>query len=140
MTQQSQGFNTPQHNDSDDVRLMAMLIYLLGFVSGFIGPIIIWLVKKDDSKLIDQSGKSYLNMFISYMIWCAVPVVIMMFSLIFYMPFDPTSGLISIFIFLLLNLVILGLLITFSVFNIIGCVKYYQGTYYQAPLSIRFFK
>ena len=54
------------------------------------------------------------------------------------MPFDPTSGLISIFIFLLLNLVILGLLITFSVFNIIGCVKYYQGTYYQAPLSIRF--
>ena len=37
MTQQSQGFNTPQHNDSDDVRLMAMLIYLLGFVSGFIG-------------------------------------------------------------------------------------------------------
>ncbi|ADC86876.1 MULTISPECIES: DUF4870 domain-containing protein [Staphylococcus] len=140
MTQQSQGFNTPQHNDSDDVRLMAMLIYLLGFVSGFIGPLIIWLVKKDDSKLIDQSGKSYLNMFISYMIWCAVPVVIMMFSLIFYMPFDPTSGLISIFIFLLLNLVILGLLITFSVFNIIGCVKYYQGTYYQAPLSIRFFK
>ena len=74
MTQQSQGFNTPQHNDSDDVRLMAMLIYLLGFVSGFIGPLIIWLVKKDDSKLIDQSGKSYLNMFISYMIWCAVPV------------------------------------------------------------------
>lgn len=140
MTQQSQGFNTPQHNDSDDVRLMAMLIYLLGFVSGFIVPLIIWLVKKDDSKLIDQSGKSYLNMFISYMIWCAVPVVIMMFSLIFYMPFDPTSGLISIFIFLLLNLVILGLLITFSVFNIIGCVKYYQGTYYQAPLSIRFFK
>ncbi|AMG62308.1 DUF4870 domain-containing protein [Staphylococcus lugdunensis] len=140
MTQQSQGFNTPQHNDSDDVRLMAMLIYLLGFVSGFIGPLIIWLVKKDDSKLIDQSGKSYLNMFISYMIWCAVPVVIMIFSLIFYMPFDPTSGLISIFIFLLLNLVILGLLITFSVFNIIGCVKYYQGTYYQAPLSIRFFK
>ena len=140
MTQQSQGFNTPQHNDSDDVRLMAMLIYLLGFVSGFIGPLIIWLVKKDDSKLIDQSGKSYLNMFISYMIWCAVPVVIMMFSLIFYMPFNPTSGLISIFIFLLLNLVILGLLITFSVFNIIGCVKYYQGTYYQAPLSIRFFK
>lgn len=140
MTQQSQGFNTPQHNDSDDVRLMAMLIYLLSFVSGFIGPLIIWLVKKDDSKLIDQSGKSYLNMFISYMIWCAVPVVIMMFSLIFYMPFDPTSGLISIFIFLLLNLVILGLLITFSVFNIIGCVKYYQGTYYQAPLSIRFFK
>lgn len=140
MTQQSQGFNTPQHNDSDDVRLMAMLIYLLGFVSGFIGPLIIWLVKKDDSKLIDQSGKSYLNMFISYMIWCAVPVVIMMFSLIFYMPFDPTSGLISIFIFLLLNLVILGLLITFSVFNIIGCVKYYQGAYYQAPLSIRFFK
>lgn len=140
MTQQSQGFNTPQHNDSDDVRLMAMLIYLLGFVSGFIGPLIIWLVKKDDSKLIDQSGKSYLNMFISYMIWCAVPVVIMIFSLIFYMPFDPTSGLISIFIFLLLNLVILGLLITFSVFNIIDCVKYYQGTYYQAPLSIRFFK
>ena len=140
MTQQSQGFNTPQHNDSDDVRLMAMLIYLLGFVSGFIGPLIIWLVKKDDSKLIDQSGKSYLNMFISYMIWCAVPVVIIIFSLIFYMPFDPTSGLISIFIFLLLNLVILGLLITFSVFNIIGCVKYYQGTYYQAPLSIRFFK
>lgn len=31
---------------------MAMLAYLLGIVTGFIGPLILWLLKKDQSKFV----------------------------------------------------------------------------------------
>lgn len=35
---------------------MAMLAYLLGIVTGFIGPLIIWLIKKDQSKFVAYHG------------------------------------------------------------------------------------
>ncbi|MGI4790577.1 MAG: DUF4870 domain-containing protein [Janthinobacterium lividum] len=37
---------------SQDDRTMAMLAYLLGIVTGFVGPLIIWLIKKDQSKFV----------------------------------------------------------------------------------------
>ena len=46
---------------SKDDRTMAMLCHLLGIVLGFIGPLIIWLIKKDESPFIDDQGKEALN-------------------------------------------------------------------------------
>ena len=37
---------------SQDDRTMAMLAYLLGIFTGFIGPLVIWLIKKDTSKFV----------------------------------------------------------------------------------------
>src|SRR3954469_22476272 len=44
-----------------DDRTMAMLAHLLGIVLGFIGPLIIWLIKKDQSPFVDDQGKESLN-------------------------------------------------------------------------------
>lgn len=57
--------STIQNEESQDNRLMAMLIYLLSLFTGIIGPLIIWLLKRKESRLIDVSGKTYLNYFIS---------------------------------------------------------------------------
>lgn len=72
--------STVKRDNEDDARLMSMLIFLLGFFTSVIGPIIIWAIKRNESRLVDKAGKNYFNMLISYLIWnfvvgiCMVPV------------------------------------------------------------------
>lgn len=61
--------NHQPNRKSNDENIMAMLIYLLSLFTSIIGPLIIWLLKKDESKLVDRAGKNYLNYTISYIIW-----------------------------------------------------------------------
>ena len=37
---------------TQDEKTMAMLSYILGIFTGFLGPLILWLVKKDQSKFV----------------------------------------------------------------------------------------
>jgi hypothetical protein len=46
---------------TQDDRNMAMLAHLLAIVLGFLGPLIIWLIKKDSSEFVDDQGKEALN-------------------------------------------------------------------------------
>ena len=57
---------------NQDEKFLAMLIYLISFFTVFIGPLIIWLIKKDSSKFIDYHGREYLNFLISYTIYTIV--------------------------------------------------------------------
>ncbi|MCQ9205908.1 MAG: DUF4870 domain-containing protein [Omnitrophica bacterium] len=54
--------------DAKQENTMAMLCHLLGLI-GFIGPLIIWLIKKDESALVDKNGKESLNFQISLCIY-----------------------------------------------------------------------
>jgi len=47
--------------ESPDAKTMAMLCHLLGIFTGFLGALIIWLVKKDQSPFVNQQGKEALN-------------------------------------------------------------------------------
>ncbi len=40
---------------------MAMLGHLLAIVTGFVAPLIIWLIKKEESPFIDDHGREALN-------------------------------------------------------------------------------
>ncbi|WP_287237318.1 DUF4870 domain-containing protein [Staphylococcus sp.] len=51
---------------SQNDKTMAMLIWILNIFTGFIGPLIIWIMKKDESEYINRQGKNYLNFAISY--------------------------------------------------------------------------
>jgi len=53
---------------SQNAKNMAMLCHLLGFFTSFIGPLIIWLLKKDEDSFIDQQGKEALNFQITIII------------------------------------------------------------------------
>jgi uncharacterized protein len=103
-----------------DERLMAALIYVSSFFTVFIGPIIIWLLKKDESDLVDYHGKEYFNFLISYAIYGIIS---------------------SILIIVLIGLVIapiVGLLAI--IFTILAAIKAYEGEQYRIPTVIHFFK
>lgn len=51
---------TVQSAGKDDNN-MAMLAHLLGIFTGFIGALVIWLIKKDDSPFVEDQGKEALN-------------------------------------------------------------------------------
>ena len=103
-----------------DARLMATLIYVLSFFTSLIAPLIIWLIKRDESPFVDRAGKNYLNFLLSYLIWITVA---------------------SIAIFIIIGIIILPILLLLNfIFTIVAAVKAYNGEDYLPPLSIRFFK
>ena len=99
-----------------------MLAHLLGALLGFIGPLIIWLVKKDDHPFIDDQGKEALNFQLTVLIWYVGATVITMVTcgFLFFVMFVP----------MLLQII----------FGIIGTVQANNGLYYRYPMSIRFIK
>ena len=62
----------------------AMFLHLSGFISfifpivGWLIPIIIWLVKKDQSDYINMHGKMWINAMISYSIYIIISFVLML--------------------------------------------------------------
>ena len=117
----------PPGKDSEkEARTMAMLAHLLGALFGFLGPLIIWLVKKDEHQFVNDQGKEALNF--------------QLFLLIGYV----LSGILWVIISFVTcgigALLPLPLIITVLqlVFGIIGAVKSNQGEYYRYPLAYRF--
>lgn len=105
----------------------AMLCHLTA-LSGYIGvpfgnilgPLIIWLIKKDEMPVIDTQGKESLNFQISITIYALV------------------SGLLCVILigFLLLAILIIAQI----VLTIIASLKANNGEFYHYPLTIRFIK
>lgn len=104
----------------NDERLFAMLIYLVSLFFPILGPLIIWLIKRDDSEFVDYHGKEYFNFFISFAVYGIV------------------SGILMILLIGFLLLVVVGIL-TF-IFTIIALIKAYNGERYRIPLVFRIIK
>lgn len=102
---------------SNDERLFAALIYVISFFTAFIGPLVIWLIKKDESPYVDYYGKEYFNFFISYTVYSIISTILMLVLI----------GFITIWI--------VGIL--YFVFTIIAAIKAYEGTTYKIPLVFR---
>jgi uncharacterized Tic20 family protein len=102
---------------------MAMLAHLLGIFTGFIGALIIWLVKKDVPFVEDQA-KEALNFQITVAIAMVGAVIISAIS------------------FLCLHVVFLPHLVWVGnlVFCIMGAVKAKDGVAYRYPFAIRLIK
>ncbi|WP_217585797.1 DUF4870 domain-containing protein [Lentibacillus saliphilus] len=103
-----------------DERLYAMLIYLTSFFTTFIGPLIIWIMKREESEYVDFHGKQYLNFLISYTIYGFVSAIL---------------------IFVIIGIFMLVVLsIAYFIFTIIALLKAYNGEKYKIPLVIQFLK
>ncbi len=103
--------------------MLAHLAALAGFIIPFgniIGPLVVWLIKKDESAWVDRQGKESLNFQISVSIYAIV------------------AGILTIIIIGILLLIAVGI---FSlVMIIIATVKVNNGEDFQYPLCIRFLK
>jgi uncharacterized Tic20 family protein len=101
-------------------RMLAAILYVVSLFFPIIGPLVIWLLKKDESSFINYHGKEYFNFFISYTVYSVI------------------SG---ILIFLIVGIFLLWILgIMALVFTIIAAVKAYEGNEYRFPLVFRVIK
>jgi uncharacterized protein len=105
---------------NQDEKNMGMLLYVLGIITGFIGPVILWLMKKDTMPFVNDQGKEVLNFQITVFL-CAIVCGILMMVVI------------GIF---LLPLVMLAYLILM----IMGALKAKEGIAYRFPFALRLLK
>jgi uncharacterized protein len=109
---------------SDDDRNMAMLCHLLGIFTGFLGPLVIWLVKKDHSAFVDHHGRESLNF--------QLTLLLIMLGLF---------GLTMVLMFVLIGFLLIPVLaivpIIALVFEVLAAVAAQRGEWHRYPFNIR---
>lgn len=110
----------PSGTPSKEECNMAMLIYILSIFTGWVGPLIIWLIKKDASPFVNDQGKEVLNFQITFFVAYIVCALLM---------------------FVVIGCVLLPILmIAAIVFSIMGALAASKGTAYRFPFNIRLIK
>ena len=96
----------------------ALLGVFLHFPGHLLGPLIVWLAKRDDSPEIDAHGKESLNFQISMLIYNGIAVV---------------------FCLVLVGFAFLAVLwVLNAVFVIVAAIQASDGKFYRYPMTIRF--
>ena len=103
-----------------DARTFAMLAHLLAIFTSFVGPLVIWLVKKDEHPFVDEQGKEALNFQITIAI-AYVAASLLSFLCIGFLLF-PAVGVVDL------------------IFCIMACVAANKGEHYRYPVSLRLVK
>lgn len=115
--------NLGLHKEEKTYGMLCHLLAFSGFVIPFgniIGPLVIWLMKKDQSYFVDMHGKESLNFQISIAIYGII------------------SGLLA---FIIIGIVTgIALFIFWIVLTIIASIRASEGNGYRYPLTIRFLK
>lgn len=94
---------------------------LLGVPFGHIlGPLVVWLIKRNDFPIVDEQGKESLNFQISFTIYALVSAILTFFVI----------GIV----------LLIGLAIADMVLVIVASVKVSNGQPYRYPLTIRLIK
>jgi len=125
-----------------DEKSWAMLCHLSVFSSLLIpfgnifGPLIVWLIKREEFALVDDQGKESLNFQISMTIYSIILIVVGIASALGLAAGDSESSGIITMIAAGGGLLIIALIA--FIFVIIASVKSYQGERYRYPLTIRF--
>ncbi len=112
----------PTGAPADDQKTLALITHLSGIVLGFIVPLIIWLINKDqpDKAFITDQSKEALNFQITLLFVYIIGIV--------------------------LSIILIGALINMLawlaciILSIIGGVKAQQGEAYRYPFAIRLIK
>jgi len=122
MTQDMEDVGSP---DKDE-RLWGMLCHLIAF-SGYVipfgnvlGPLVIWLIKKDEMPFVNDQGKESLNFQLTMFIAVIVSAILM---------------------FVVIGFLLLGVLIIYQIIVVImASIKANEGVRYRYPYTIRFIK
>ncbi|MDD8060527.1 MULTISPECIES: DUF4870 domain-containing protein [Shewanella] len=116
----------PTGEVSKQAKDMGLLIHAASFAGytfpfgSVLGPLIVWLMKRDEYEFANQCGKNCLNFKLSLMIYAMISAVLI---------------LVGVGVLLLAALALLDIICT-----IIAIVKASDGIAYQYPLSIKFLK
>lgn len=119
---------------SDEDKTMALLCHLLALFTSFIGPLIIWLIKKDSSRFVDAHARAILNFIISMFIYSMALVVLLICAGIFG---AATQG-VGLVLLCPIYLALLALGIFQLVVIIMRCVEAAGGRFTPYPITINF--
>jgi len=106
----------PVPSESRGWATAAHLVPLIGL--GFVAPLVVWLMKKDEDPFVEYHAREALNFQISLLIY-VIASIVLMFVII---------GFVLIFVVLIFALVVM----------IIAGVKAANGEFYRYPLIFRF--
>jgi uncharacterized Tic20 family protein len=109
---------------SDEDRTLSMLCHLLGILTGFLGPLVLWLVKKDSSPFLDHHGREALNFQITVML-----VMLALGSVTFVLMFFIIG------ILLVPVMMIVGILALVA--EIIAAIAAQKGEWHRYPFCLR---
>ncbi len=112
--------SVPAISPSSDEKTMAILSHILAIFTSFIGPLIIYLIKKDESSYVAEHAKESLNFQITMAIAYIVSVILI-FVLI---------GILLIWLLSIANLVLV----------IIATIKASENKMYRYPFNLRLIK
>jgi uncharacterized Tic20 family protein len=123
MTQQNTFLGTEETSlipPTSDEKTMAILSHILCIVAGFIAPLIIYLVKKDESPYVRAHARESLNFQLT-MVLAYFVSALLIFVLI---------GILLIWVLIIANLVLV----------VIATIRASEGKLYKYPFSIKFVK
>ena len=108
---------TPDYMPTQDERTLAILSHILTLVAPILAPLIIYLIKKDDSKYVAAHAKESLNYQITVTIICIVLVVTIV-------------GILLVWLVAIASLVLV----------IIATIRASENKLYRYPVNFRFIK
>ena len=103
--------------------LAALCMYIGIPFGNILGPLVVWMIKKNESPFIDDQGKESLNFQISMTLYTIVPILFCITII---------GLLVGIPLFIALGLVHL-------ILTVVGAVRASSGEQYRYPMTIRFF-
>lgn len=107
----------PDIAPTSDEKTLALLCHVLTFIAPILAPLIIWLIKKDESAFIAYHAKESLNFQITVVVVCVLLVIS------------------------IVGLLIVWLVGIFSVVLVVmATIKASEGMLYKYPFSIRLIK
>lgn len=111
---------SPTTIPTSDEKTMAILSHILALVSSFIGPLVIYLIKKDESAYVGEHAKESLNFQITMVILYIVSFIL---------------------VFILIGILLIWLLsIANFVLIIIATIKASENKVYRYPFNFRLIK
>jgi len=129
---------------------LSSLLMLFGVPLGnVLGPLVVWLVKRNDHPFVDDQGKEALNFQLSitlYWVIAGVLIFLSVGSIAFFWPaahhrmFDFWNPMAMPFAMLFGLFLIFGLLILDVILSIVAAVRTSSGEAYRYPLTIRAIK
>ena len=112
---------TPTEQEiSQNSKNLAMLCHLLGLLTNFLGPLNLWIIKKEEDEFVNEQGKEALNFQITLAIAYIVGTITSFFCVGFIL------------------IAIAG--VADLVFCIMACLAASKGEHYRYPASIRLIK
>ncbi|MEO2268936.1 DUF4870 domain-containing protein [Pseudoalteromonas pernae] len=113
--------NNTKGSDENTMAMLCHLSALAGFILPFgsiLGPLVVWLVKKDEMSIVDRHGRDSINFQLTMLIAYIVSFIL---------------------IFAVIGIILLPVVALFSfIMVIVASIKAYEGKEFTYPLSFKF--